>query len=348
MSTCPACGSGSTAKLFEVTADQASRSFVSPRQYPDRSRKLISHLSLLWGRDTCDIRKCADCGFGFADPFVAGGAEFYNLAAPHPSYPTMKWEYERTIEELSGLGTAGKTAIDVGAGFGYFLDHIKDKLFRASDIYAVDYNEAAQQALRSKGYKTFSVDLREDGFTPMKEAFDIIFMFQVFEHMDRVDDVFARLKYLLKAQGSVFIAVPNDIRTHYMEGHGSLIDMPPNHIGRWTKDAFDAVCRRHGLQLSICEREPFNLLKFLTPGGQFDVAAYRHGIAVVTTAMEIIVDAAGYPTESIAKNSHDYRPLGLGYANLGSLLMQMGVPYDSDEGRAIASALTSKIGRAHV
>jgi len=263
MSTCPACGSRSTAKLFEVTADQASRSFVSPRQYPDRSRKLISHLSLLWGRDTCDIRKCADCGFGFADPFVAGGAEFYNLAAPHPSYPTMKWEYERTIEELSGLGTAGKTAIDVGAGFGYFLDHIKDKLFRASDIYAVDYNEAAQQALRSKGYKTFSVDLREDGFTPMKEAFDIIFMFQVFEHMDRVDDVFARLKYLLKAQGSVFIAVPNDIRTHYMEGHGSLIDMPPNHIGRWTKDAFDAVCRRHGLQLSICEREPFNLLKFL-------------------------------------------------------------------------------------
>lgn len=175
----------------------------------------------------------------------------------------MKWEYARTIEELNGLGTAGKTAIDVGAGFGYFLDRIRDKFFHASDIYAVDYNETAQQALRSKGYKTFSVDFREEGFAPMKEGFDIIFMFQVFEHMDRVDDVFARLKYLLKAQGSVFIAVPNEIRTNYMECHGSLIDMPPNHIGRWTKEAFDAVCRRHGLRLTICEREPFNLLKFL-------------------------------------------------------------------------------------
>lgn len=263
MSACPACGNSSTAKLFEVSADEASRSFVNPRQCPDRSRQLTRHLSFLWGRNTCEIRMCADCGFGFADPFVAGDADFYNLAAPHPSYPTMKWEYARTIEELNGMSTAGKTVIDVGAGFGYFLDLIKDKFFHASDIYAVDYNEAALLALRAKGYKTFSVDLREDGFNSMKEAFDIIFMFQVFEHMDRIDEVVARLKYLLKPHGSAFIAVPNEMRTLYMERHGSLLDVPPNHIGRWTKNAFEVICRRHGLQLSNCEREPFNLLTFL-------------------------------------------------------------------------------------
>src|SRR6201999_3488531 len=71
------------------------------------------------------------------------------------------------------------------------------------------------------------------------------------------------------------------------------------------------------------------------------VAAYPHAIGVVTTAMEIIVDAAGYPTEQIAKNSHDYRPLGLGYANLGALLMAFGLPYDSDAGRDFAATLTS-------
>jgi ribonucleoside-diphosphate reductase alpha chain len=92
---------------------------------------------------------------------------------------------------------------------------------------------------------------------------------------------------------------------------------------------------------SACNLASFNLLKFLTPGGQFDVAAYRHAIATVTTAMEIIVDAAGYPTEQIAKNSHDYRPLGLGYANLGALLMAFGLPYDSDAGRDFAATLTS-------
>ncbi|MDP9039068.1 MAG: vitamin B12-dependent ribonucleotide reductase [Acidobacteriota bacterium] len=92
---------------------------------------------------------------------------------------------------------------------------------------------------------------------------------------------------------------------------------------------------------SACNLASFNLLRFLTPGGQFDIPAYRHAIATVTTAMEIIVDSAGYPTEMIAKNSHDYRPLGLGYANLGALLMAFGLPYDSDAGRDFAATLTS-------
>ncbi|MDE3106218.1 MAG: vitamin B12-dependent ribonucleotide reductase, partial [Acidobacteriota bacterium] len=92
---------------------------------------------------------------------------------------------------------------------------------------------------------------------------------------------------------------------------------------------------------SACNLASFNLLKFLTPGGAFDTAAYRHAIGIVTTAMEIIVDSAGYPTEMIAKNSHDYRPLGLGYANLGALLMAFGLPYDSDAGRDFAGALTA-------
>ncbi len=92
---------------------------------------------------------------------------------------------------------------------------------------------------------------------------------------------------------------------------------------------------------SACNLASFNLLKFVSPGGQFDIPAYRHAIAIVTTAMEIIVDSAGYPTEMIAKNSHDYRPLGLGYANLGALLMSFGLPYDSDAGRDFAATLTA-------
>ncbi|HEY5382727.1 MAG TPA: vitamin B12-dependent ribonucleotide reductase, partial [Acidobacteriaceae bacterium] len=92
---------------------------------------------------------------------------------------------------------------------------------------------------------------------------------------------------------------------------------------------------------SACNLASFNLMKFLTPGGQFDIPAYRHAIGILTTAMEIIVDAAGYPTEQISRNSHDYRPLGLGYANLGALLMDFGLPYDSDAGRAFAATVTA-------
>ena len=92
---------------------------------------------------------------------------------------------------------------------------------------------------------------------------------------------------------------------------------------------------------SACNLASFNLLKFVTPAGAFDVDAYRHAIDIMITAMDILVDNSGYPTESIVRNSHDYRPLGLGYANLGALLMAMGLPYDSDAGRDFAAALTA-------
>ena len=92
---------------------------------------------------------------------------------------------------------------------------------------------------------------------------------------------------------------------------------------------------------SACNLASLNLMKFLSPDGTFDVEAFRHAVDTVTLAQEILVDNASYPTERIAKNSHDYRPLGLGYANLGALLMALGMPYDSDLGRDFAAAITA-------
>src|ERR1700732_1742595 len=91
---------------------------------------------------------------------------------------------------------------------------------------------------------------------------------------------------------------------------------------------------------SACNLASLNLLRF-APNGTFDVEAYRHAVDVLITAQEILVDNAGYPTEQIMRNSHDYRPLGLGYANLGALLMAAGLPYDSDAGRDYASCVTA-------
>jgi len=100
---------------------------------------------------------------------------------------------------------------------------------------------------------------------------------------------------------------------------------------------------------SACNLSSLNLMKFLNPSGEFDVEAFRHAVDTMTMAQEIIVDAASYPTEKIARNSHDFRPLGLGYANLGALLMAMGRAYDSDEGRDLAGAITSVMcGQAYL
>jgi ribonucleoside-diphosphate reductase alpha chain len=95
------------------------------------------------------------------------------------------------------------------------------------------------------------------------------------------------------------------------------------------------------LDNTSCNLASINLMKFLDDRGEFDVEAYREACRVLITAQEILVDNASYPTEAITQNSRDFRPLGLGYANLGALLMASGLPYDSDAGRDVAAALTA-------
>ncbi len=92
---------------------------------------------------------------------------------------------------------------------------------------------------------------------------------------------------------------------------------------------------------SACNLSSLNLMTFVKDDGEFDVEAYRAACRTMITAQEILVDNSSYPTPAIAKNSHAFRPLGLGYANLGALLMSRGLPYDSDGGRDYAGALTA-------
>jgi ribonucleoside-diphosphate reductase alpha chain len=92
---------------------------------------------------------------------------------------------------------------------------------------------------------------------------------------------------------------------------------------------------------TACNLASLNLMKYVNASGQFEVQAFKHGVDVTITAQEILVDNASYPTPKIAENSHNFRPLGLGFANLGALLMSMALPYDSDEGRDVAGAITA-------
>src|SRR5690348_4656899 len=92
---------------------------------------------------------------------------------------------------------------------------------------------------------------------------------------------------------------------------------------------------------TACNLASLNLLKFLGPNGTFDVEAFHHAVDITITAQEILVDNASYQTPKIAENSHNFRPLGLGYANLGALLMSLALPYDSEGGRDMAGAVTA-------
>ncbi|MEG9438073.1 vitamin B12-dependent ribonucleotide reductase [Edaphobacter sp. HDX4] len=269
-----------------------------------------------------------------------------------------------SMETLSGGGTASGP-LSFMRGFDAFAGVIKSggKTRRAAKmvILNVDHpdiidfieckqkEEAKAHTLVRAGY---------DGSGPDSEAYSSIF-FQNANNSVRVNDEFMQaveadstfVTRTVKARTPVKEYRARDIMNKIAEATWLCGDPGMQYdttINRWHTskntgriNASNPCSEYMFLDDSACNLASFNLLKFLTPGGQFDIAAYRHGIAVVTTAMEIIVDAAGYPTENIAKNSHDYRPLGLGYANLGALLMAFGLPYDSDAGRDFAATVTS-------
>ncbi|WP_035349498.1 vitamin B12-dependent ribonucleotide reductase [Edaphobacter aggregans] len=269
-----------------------------------------------------------------------------------------------SMETLSGGGTASGP-LSFMRGFDAFAGVIKSggKTRRAAKmvILNVDHPDIldfieCKQKEEAKAYTLIQAGY--DGSGPDSEAYSSIF-FQNANNSVRVTDEFMTaveadatfVTRTVKHRTPVKEYRARDIMNKIAEATWQCGDPGMQYdttINRWHTsknsgriNASNPCSEYMFLDDSACNLASFNLLKFLTPGGQFDIASYRHGIAIVTTAMEIIVDAAGYPTESIAKNSHDYRPLGLGYANLGALLMAFGLPYDSDAGRDFAATVTS-------
>jgi ribonucleoside-diphosphate reductase alpha chain len=269
-----------------------------------------------------------------------------------------------SMETLSGGGTASGP-LSFMRGFDAFAGVIKSggKTRRAAKMVVLnidhpDIEDFIQCKVKEEKKAWTLMQAGYDGSGPDSEAFTSIF-FQNANNSIRVTDEFMHAvetdgtftTRTVKAKEPVREYRAKDLMHQIAEATWQCGDPGMQYdttINRWHTskntariNASNPCSEYMFLDDSACNLASFNLMKFLTPGGQFDIPAYRHAIAIVTTAMEIIVDAAGYPTEQISKNSHDYRPLGLGYANLGALLMDRGLPYDSDAGRAYAATLTA-------
>ena len=268
-----------------------------------------------------------------------------------------------STETLSGGGTASGP-LSFMKGFDAFAGVIKSggKTRRAAKMVILNIDhpdiidfieckqkeEAKAHALVAQGY---------DGSHPDSDAYSSIF-FQNANNSVRVTDDFM-VSVLRDTEFSTRSIVDGRvINTYSAKNLMNKISEATWHCGdpgmqydstinRWHTskntariNASNPCSEYMFLDDSACNLASLNLLKF-APNGTFDVEAYRHAVDVIITAQEILVDNAGYPTEMIGKNSHDYRPLGLGYANLGALLMAAGLPYDSDAGRDYAACVTA-------
>jgi ribonucleoside-diphosphate reductase alpha chain len=267
-------------------------------------------------------------------------------------------------ESVSGGGTASGP-LSFMRGLDAFAGVIKSggKTRRAAKmaILNVDHPDIQDfiECKAKEEAKAFTlIKAGYDGSGPDSEAYSSIF-FQNANNSVRVSDEFMRAyesdgeftTYTVKGHEPVAAYKARDIMRKIAEATwlcgdpGMQFDTTINrwHTSKNTAriNASNPCSEYMFLDNSACNLASFNLMKYVTPAGSFDIPAYRHSISVVITAMEILVDNSGYPTEAIARNSHDYRPLGLGYANLGALMMAFGLPYDSAAGRDLAASFTA-------
>src|SRR5215469_7339838 len=269
-----------------------------------------------------------------------------------------------STEELSGGGQASGP-LSFMKGFDAFAGVIKSggKTRRAAKMVILnidhpDIEDFIDCKAKEEAKAWALVEMGYDGSSPDSEAYNSIF-FQNANNSVRVTDEFMNAverddnfstrsvkdRHVMQTYKARELMNKIADATWWCGDPGMQYDST---INRWhTSKNTDRInasnpCSEYMfLDDSACNLASLNLMKFVTPAGAFDIAAYRHAISVVITAMDILVDNSGYPTESIAKNSHDYRPLGLGYANLGALLMASGLPYDSDAGRDYAACVTA-------
>jgi ribonucleoside-diphosphate reductase alpha chain len=272
-------------------------------------------------------------------------------------------------ERLTGGGTASGP-LSFMKGFDAFAGVIKSggKTRRAAKmaILNIDHPDI-QDFIAAKGKEELKAQalIREgyDGSGPDAEAYSSIF-FQNANNSVRVTDEFMEAaisgdtwNLTARVDGSVLKTVDATAllrsiaeETWRCGDPGMQFDTT---INKWHTSKFSGrinasnPCSEYMfLDDSACNLASFNLVRFIDESGVFNAQAFVSAVKLMVVAQDILVDMSGYPTELIAKNSHDYRPLGVGYANLGSLLMTLGLPYDSEEGRAAAGAITSIMGAA--
>jgi SAM-dependent methyltransferase len=272
---CPVCDSEEASLRYRVDSAEASQHFILREANAAEFARLQQEIEDLWKTSVCGVFQCSQCSFIYASPFVAGSLQFYTLAYKRESYPEWKWEFEltrSTLEQLIGRDeTKSVKLLEIGAGDGAFLRSVSPRLVAKENILSTEYSEYGLNKIGRYGIDCRALDPRNID-SSYHGYFDVICMFHILEHLDDLHSLFAKLRALVKPGGNLFIAVPNDGRIEFNEKNGALLDMPPNHIGRWNRKCFELVCSRHGWRVIDHRRESGKLLEVLK---EYSVYRYR-------------------------------------------------------------------------
>ena len=255
---CPVCQSTALEASSDISSTEAALHFLAD-QSGERFAQLRATIEDLWGQPSCRLCTCQKCGFGFADPYVAGNGKFYELAFERAGYPSDKWDFRRAIRAFGDHAIQPGRLLEVGAGFGFFLDMLRGHLTNRPSIVATEFGLPALEALRGKGIDARQQDLRTLDTAP----FDVLCAFQVVEHLDDLTGLATAMKRLIVPGGYAMITVPNAALIRFNAQNGSLLDMPPNHIGTWSPGALERLGKNAGMVVVELDTEPASLAGFI-------------------------------------------------------------------------------------
>lgn len=307
------------------------------------------------GREDGDYFEDSDLeGLIRRDPTdVKGPGIGYHETQTTLQYHEVPKTYDREIPERYFYGSHSKVCgflRGLYSANGSIVD--KRVTLKAASFRVI---EQVQQMLSALGIPSYYTTNRatdvefENGVYTCKESYDLnitrgryVFRYLIgFVHKDkqrRLDEACAPLKQEGKSKTSFEVV---DVEALGEEQVFDIEVDAPEHT-YWTGGLLVSNCSEFVyLDDSACNLASINLLKFLDPDDNFDTADFQHAVCLSILAQEIFVSKAEYPTPKIRENSVNYRPLGLGYANLGALLMSLGLAYDSQDGRDLAAAITS-------
>ena len=265
ISYCPICSSNNSRRLWTAsTSDQASH-FLSPLENSKKYELLKKHIKYLQNSPFINVKECLDCSFIYSDPYIAGDKRFYDLIFSKTNkYPQNRWEFQKSIDVINNSCLINPKVLEIGSGDGAFIRKlIKKRLTLKSNITSIEYSEYGKSRIEKMGIQCLSIDIKVDKNKLPYEKYDFICLFQVLEHMDDIHKLINILKNILTNKGEILIAVPNEKIIDFNEQNKALLDMPPNHIGRWSKSSFIKFCEINKINLIENNVEPFSLKRFL-------------------------------------------------------------------------------------
>jgi len=265
---CPVCSHSKNRLLYKVNSREASNHFLITQGISTDMLNIVNEkIKSVWNKDTAAVILCNNCGFGFADPFIAGDQEFYNLL-PHASAEgaeNWKWEFEKSYNKINQIraGHPGLTLLEIGASTGDFVKRIAG-IIPKQNIFCLEHSEVGVDSIRKAGIEAHSWDFRNlKTQKAFSKRFDVVCLFQVLEHLDHIHDTFETINMVTKPGGHLFIGVPNEKKIRFNELSDGLLDMPPNHICRYNKKSFEILSEKYGWVIKEIAIEPYTVLEVM-------------------------------------------------------------------------------------